>query len=487
MKTISIVIPAKDEQERLPGFLRVVIDYCRQSANRYEIIVVDDGSQDQTAARALSFQKEFQPLKVVRLSRNHGKGFAVKEGFFAAKGEIVLFLDADGSTLPDEIERHLGFFDEGYDMVIGSRAISDAHSSVETVFYRKWMGMVFNYLVSALLIKGIRDTQCGFKMFRASIVPALFGRLYLEGFGFDLELLHLAQKMGLRIKEVAVNWKHVEGSKVDLVKDSLGMFWNILQIRNWHFMTINTQARHMSVKEVDNMYAQEKEHWWFRAKGEFFKALLSKYDLNGHMILDAGCGTGHNLEFLRMSGYYVGCDVVPESLEYCRRNGVDRLIQADLENLAFHRKSFDVIISLDVLEHVADDIKVMAEFKRVLKEDGLLVLAVPAFRFLWSPHDESLSHMRRYNKRDFMTLVEDSGFKIERCGYMYALIFFPVVVFRMFRKLWVKSDQCDTFTNPSPGINRWIFSLLQWESKHILGKSWPFGTSLYIIARPSSR
>jgi dolichyl-phosphate beta-glucosyltransferase len=234
MKKISIVIPAKDEEKRLPRFLRTLIDYCRQSANRYDIIVIDDGSQDQTASVALAFQKEFPALQVISHESNHGKGYAVRQGLLAAKGEIVLFMDADGSTGPREIERHLDWFEQGYDIVIGSRVLRDGQSHVEARAYRKWMGAVFNFLVSNLLIRDIKDTQCGFKMFRAAIVPELFGHLHLQGFGFDLEILYLAQKKGLRIKEVAVNWSHVEGSKVDLYRDSLRMFWNIVQIRGWY-------------------------------------------------------------------------------------------------------------------------------------------------------------------------------------------------------------------------------------------------------------
>jgi len=231
MNKISIVIPAKDEQERLPCFLRTVIDYCRQSSCSYEIIVVDDGSKDQTVNSTLGFQKEFPALKVISLERNHGKGYAVKQGFLKAQGDIVLFLDADGSTKPQEIERHLGAFEEGYDIVIGSRVLSDGKSQVKALAYRRWMGAVFNFLVSRILIEGIKDTQCGFKMFRASIIQDLFGNLHLEGYGFDLELLFLAQRMKLRIKEVAINWSHVDGSKVGLLTDSFGMLCNIIQIR----------------------------------------------------------------------------------------------------------------------------------------------------------------------------------------------------------------------------------------------------------------
>jgi len=231
MKRISIIIPAKDEQERLPSFLKAVIEYCQKSSHTYEIVVVDDGSKDQTATAALIFQKEFPALKVISLERNHGKGYAVRQGFLAAQGEIVLFLDADGSTGVEEIERYLDCFDQGYDIVIGSRVLSDGQSHVHARIYRRCMGAVFNFLVSSILIKGIKDTQCGFKMFRSSNIPTLFSHLYLEGFGFDLEILYLAQKMNLRIKEVAVNWKHVEGSKINILRDSLRMFWNIIQIR----------------------------------------------------------------------------------------------------------------------------------------------------------------------------------------------------------------------------------------------------------------
>lgn len=484
---ISIIIPAKDEQQRLPSFLRTVIDYCCQSIHQYEIIVVDDGSSDQTSAQAASFQKEFPSLKVITLTRNHGKGYAVKQGAFAAKGEIVLFLDADGSTGPQEIERHLGLLNEGYDIVIGSRVVKDEGTKVKTLLYRRWIGILFNFLVHCLLIKNIKDTQCGFKMFKASVVPSLFGRLYLDGFGFDMELLYLAQKMDLRIKEVAVNWSHVEGSKVNLISDSWRMFWNILQIKNWHYPPINMHAQHMSKEELASMSRQEKEHWWFKAKGEFFRKIISDYNLEGKYILDAGCGTGQNMEFLCSKGFYIGCDVMMEALEFCQVNGIRNLFQTNLQNVALHSKAFDVVISLDVIEHVPDASTVLRELKRVLKNDGVLIIAVPAFRFLWSPHDESLSHMRRYNKRDLRECLEDEGFEIQRIGYLYAVTFLPVMIIRLIRKIFrKKSSQSDTYDMVSPTINRFLFKLLQWEAKK-LPYPWPFGTSIYAVASIKSK
>lgn len=231
---ISIVIPAKDEELRLPPFLTSLIDHCRKSPFRYEIIVVDDGSTDQTSREVLHIQKSFPGLKLLRFEHNHGKGFAVKQGLLAAGGKIALFMDADGSTPASEIEKNLKFLSEGFDIVIGSRVLHSQTSTVKALLYRKSMGWVFNFLVSTFLIKGIKDTQCGFKIFRREIIRPLWANIRLDGFGFDLEVLFLAQQMNYKIKEVAVNWKHVENSKVDLIRDSWRMIINIFQIRSWY-------------------------------------------------------------------------------------------------------------------------------------------------------------------------------------------------------------------------------------------------------------
>jgi dolichyl-phosphate beta-glucosyltransferase len=231
---ISIVIPAKDEELRLPPFLQTLIAHCQASSFRYEIIVVDDGSTDKTASVVLSFKESFPGLTLLKLDRNHGKGYAVKQGLLAAGGNIALFMDADGSTGPGEIEKNLKFLSEGFDIVIGSRVLQSDSSKVKALLYRKSMGWVFNFLVSTFLIKGIKDTQCGFKMFRREIIRPLWENIRLQGFGFDLEVLFLAQQMNYKIKEVAINWKHVENSKVNLIKDSCRMMVNIFQIRSWY-------------------------------------------------------------------------------------------------------------------------------------------------------------------------------------------------------------------------------------------------------------
>ena len=149
-------------------------------------------------------------------------------------GEIVLFLDADGSTPGEAIEENLHFFKEDFDMVIGSRVLQDEKHCIETKWYRKAMGRVFSFFVHHLLIEGIEDTQCGFKMFKKDIVRPIFSRLKIMDFAFDLEVLYLASLLGYKVKETPVDWHHVPGSKINLVKDSFKMFVDIFRVKRLH-------------------------------------------------------------------------------------------------------------------------------------------------------------------------------------------------------------------------------------------------------------
>jgi len=231
---ISIVIPAYNEAQRLPNCLSQLISYCQNSSRQYEIIVVDEGSNDNTSEVANQSVSKCNFLKIFRLEENLGKGNAVKYGLLKARGKIALFMDADASTPASEIERNLHYFDEGYDIVVGSRVLKDKDSHLKMRWHRKLMGKIFNFCVRSLLAIKIRDTQCGFKMMKKETIEPIFSKMKIEGYGFDLELLFLAKQLGFNIKEAPISWHHVDGSKVNLIRDSLKMFVNIIQIRSWH-------------------------------------------------------------------------------------------------------------------------------------------------------------------------------------------------------------------------------------------------------------
>jgi dolichyl-phosphate beta-glucosyltransferase len=229
---LSIVIPAYNEEKRLPGTLDNIISYLQTKPYTAEIIVVDDGCKDNTKKVAESFISQFPNLRVVDYGQNRGKGYAVRFGMLQAKGDIVLFSDSDLSTPIEELEKFLPKFEEGYDIVIGSRALKDSIITVSQPWYRVFMGKTFNLIVRTLFWTRITDTQCGFKAFTRKAVQDIFPRQTVFGFGFDVEVLFIGKKLGYKIAECPVIWENSEDSRVSAIKDSIKMFWDLLVIRN---------------------------------------------------------------------------------------------------------------------------------------------------------------------------------------------------------------------------------------------------------------
>ena len=228
---LSIVIPAYNEAGRLTPTLRDYVAYCAASGRAAEVIVVDDGSLDATSVVVEQFAAEHPQVRLIRLAENRGKGYAVRSGVVNARGKLVLFADADGATPLAEIERLEAALRDGADLAIGSRAVHAAGVRVNARLYRRLMGRLFHRLVETLTVKGVHDTQCGFKLFRGSVAQDLFSRMRMRGFSFDVELLMMAQRRGYRIAEVPVNWTHQPGSKVNLVTDSALMARDLFVIR----------------------------------------------------------------------------------------------------------------------------------------------------------------------------------------------------------------------------------------------------------------
>lgn len=231
---LSVVIPAFNEETRVPGTLRRTNDWCSGNLPTYEVVVVDDGSIDGTLEAARAIAKGAPAIRV--LARPHlGKGAAVREGMLHAKGAYVLFMDADGATPLDEIGKLLKKMDEGYPVAIGSRVVRNPkETSVDMPIRRKMAGRLFALLANIFAVPGILDTQCGFKMFRRDAARDLFGRQQCNGFAFDVEILHLAGRLSLPVAEVPINWLHQEGSKVEFASEGPRMLFDVLKVRYLH-------------------------------------------------------------------------------------------------------------------------------------------------------------------------------------------------------------------------------------------------------------
>ena len=231
---LSVIIPAYNEEEHIVKTLDMIRNFLCEQDYDYEIIVVDDGSDDKTAELARHWFEKNSRGTVVQLGRNFGKGHAVRTGMLTAHGDYKLFIDADYSTSIEEIDKCWQKFADAYDVVIGSRALRDSRITRRQTALRYVAGKVFRPLRRILVLRGVRDTQCGFKCFRAGAANDIFKRVYSDGFIFDVEALFLARLLGYKIAEIPVVWTNDPHSKLHTFRDSLRMLYGLVQIRYRH-------------------------------------------------------------------------------------------------------------------------------------------------------------------------------------------------------------------------------------------------------------
>lgn len=227
---ISIIIPAFNEEDRIGNTLEKIREYMEENFPSYEILVVNDGSSDKTTEKA----ENHKSVLVLEQPKNLGKGAAVRRGMLEATGDIRVFSDADLSTPIYELNKLMKSIERGADVAVGSRALDYSSIKKHQPFYREFMGKTFNKIVQILVIKGIKDTQCGFKAFKRNAAQDIFKDAKIDGFGFDVEILFLANRKNYKVDEISVEWYNDERSKISPVKDSLKMISEILRIRAIH-------------------------------------------------------------------------------------------------------------------------------------------------------------------------------------------------------------------------------------------------------------
>jgi dolichyl-phosphate beta-glucosyltransferase len=231
MPRYSIIIPAYNEGARLGSTLARVLGYVSTQAWDAEIIVVNDGSHDQTADLVLTCAREHPNLRLLENPGNRGKGYSVRNGMLNGRGEVLLFTDADLSSPVEEAVKLFAAIESGADIAIGSRWLQPELQAHRQSLLRQLYGRIFNLLLRIFLGLKFKDTQCGFKAFSRDAAQTIFSLQRIERWGFDPELLFLARRSGLTVKEVAVVWSHSEGTRISPLRDGLRMFVEVLQIR----------------------------------------------------------------------------------------------------------------------------------------------------------------------------------------------------------------------------------------------------------------
>jgi len=237
LTSISIVLPAYNEEARLPVTLAAILSYLEaRNWKEFEILVVNDGSVDGTAAVAERFRSRHPQVTLLENPGNRGKGYSVRHGMLKARGDWVLFSDSDLSAPIEELDKLMeAAAANNASVVIGSRALDRSLIKVHQSWFRETAGRIFNLLMRLIIGLPFADTQCGFKLFERRAAQEVFRRQRIERWGFDAEVLFIARKLGFKTIEIPVRWSHSEGTKISMFRDSLNMFVDLLRVR-WNHL-----------------------------------------------------------------------------------------------------------------------------------------------------------------------------------------------------------------------------------------------------------
>ncbi|HUP85281.1 MAG TPA: glycosyltransferase [Acidimicrobiales bacterium] len=484
----SLVIPMHREADRIEATIeRLAASWARGSAT--EIIFVDDGSDDGTIEVVENALKSAAiDGKIVALPENRGKGAAVRAGIVQAAGAVVGFTDADLSAALDEVERVFLAVEEGRaDVALASRAHPDSRISTRQPALRQLSGKIFNVMLRSSGLTKYRDTQCGLKAFTRDAAVALFSDLRTEGFAFDVEVLRRAELLGFRITEVPIEWRHVEESSVRPGTDGMGMLLDAVRIRR-KLRSLPAPRQPMAEHAYDAMARVERSHWWFVAKRALVTEAVERHAPSTTAMVDVGSGTGALLDDL--SGRFdlvIGSELDEHSLSLARSTS-RTLVRGRAEALPFPDDAAGAISCLDVIEHLDDGVIGLAELGRVVEPGGIIVLAVPAYQWAWSAHDDRLGHRRRYTRRRLAEEVRAAGLEVVRCTYFHSWVVPIAFLLRKTPLRHLLRGEAEEASYVSDSVNAVLSAVVSAERRVLRRFDVPFGLSVFLVARkPSHR
>jgi dolichyl-phosphate beta-glucosyltransferase len=489
---LSMVVPMFNEVERFAEAWPPLAAWIQQQPAGSELLFVDDGSSDGTAdlvERTLADA----PTVSARLIRNPhlGKGAAVRAGLLDARAPLAGFCDVDLSTPLDQLDIITAAAARSPLLAIGSRDVAASQLLQRQSLLREVLGKLFNRLIQITLAPGISDTQCGAKVARTALWRDVLGHSREDGFAWDCEIVAVARRLGYTVQEVAIEWRHDDRSRVRVSVDGPAMVLAVPRIVR-HVGRIAPGSHTASESSgvfsdalASTLVDSDTSHWWFRSKGSFVAGALrtTRIDRDGFLV-DVGAGAGGVTTVL---GWRPDRLVTLDGAETLVRIGQQRHAHLGAvglgERLPLRDGSATVVTLLDVIEHLDDPVVTLREAGRVLADDGVLVVTVPAHESLWSGADELLGHVRRYNRAMLREHLEAGGFVVERSTHIFSWLVLPVW---LQRRLVSDRERQLGLDQRSPFIDAAALVLSRAERAVTNVVSLPVGTSILCVARKAS-
>ena len=484
--SLTLVVPLYNEAGRFPRFARELAAFVAEQPDDSELVFVDDGSEDDTATLVDAFLASPQPCRVRLVRRPHrGKGAALQAGISTAATPVAGFCDLDLSTPLVDFAHIVAAARRAPIVAIGSRDLTASRVTRHEGAVREFLGRAYNRAVQLTLTPGIVDTQCGAKVARTELWRTILAHCREQGFAWDVEVIAVATSLRIPVQEIAIEWRHDEGSQVHVLRDGIAMLRALPRIRR------NVRERPAKPTDLEEtgvfdeanasaLAEADATHWWFRSKAALVSGALRRWRPPDGRLVDLGGGSGG---VTAMLGWPHDRMLVVEGnfelLRQARHRHALAVAQSDLRHVPLAAESASAVCLLDVIEHLAEPAATLQEAWRLLSPDGRLVVNVPGHPRLWSAADDALGHVRRYTRSSLRAELEAQGFEILFLSHVFSWLLVPVWARRRGRagepQLGLDVD--------SPVVDGAALLLTRIERAVVNRVPLPFGTSVLCVAQ----